>query len=193
MSVEIHATATAFCNPQCSQRHAMHASARIHSPFILLCAADQDIVYGYMYYNTPRISTHPQPRLPLLPLLAYSCDLLNLTMYPITPIIRKPMPTAWLMRRNSRLSATESRQISPYCRPMTFLACGMRGVDIRLLHLVTNCLPSFRNSRGISRSSFAWSIFAGSCNLNLEFGERDVRYALVFVLFRFDQYGLLGR
>ena len=31
--------------------------------------------------------------------------LLSLTMYPITPMIRKPMPTAWLMRRNSRRSA----------------------------------------------------------------------------------------
>jgi hypothetical protein len=30
---------------------------------------------------------------------------LSLTMYPITPMIKKPMPTAWEMRRNSRLSA----------------------------------------------------------------------------------------
>ena len=33
-------------------------------------------------------------------------------------------------------------------------------VHVRLLHLARKPLPSFRNSRGISRSSFAWSILA---------------------------------
>ena len=34
---------------------------------------------------------------------------------------------------------------------------------VRLLHRTTNCRPSFRKSRGISRSSFAWSMVAGAC------------------------------
>lgn len=36
----------------------------------------------------------------------------------------------------------------------------LAGNNVRLLHLVMNCRPSFMNSRGISNSSFAWSIFA---------------------------------
>lgn len=83
--------------------------------------------------------------------------ILSLTTYPITPMIRKPMPTAWLMRKNSRRSARYHMLVSALCRLYLCRAGGVL-VDVRLLHLVMNCRPSLRNSRGISRSSFAWSM-----------------------------------
>lgn len=140
-----------------------------------LCAADQDVVY-WDVYCTPRQPFAPPsfssfPRRHIIPVLEkpFRVYILSLTTYPITPMIKKPIPTAWEMRRNSRRSAVSSvssysSRTFPLSRPRLSGSSGGGGRrrfgNVRLEHRVINCLPSLRNSRGISRSSFVWSIVA---------------------------------
>jgi len=67
---------------------------------VLLRPSDKDIIHRYMYCE---LISRCKTRLSLTPLL--ESYLLNLTTYPMTPMTRNPMPTAWLILMNSRLSA----------------------------------------------------------------------------------------
>lgn len=84
--------------------HVLPPLSPVHTHTILLHAATstsrpshQYIIDGNMYYTISSVQ--------LLHRHIIVRNLLNLTIYPITPMIRKPRPTAWLMRRNSRWSA----------------------------------------------------------------------------------------
>lgn len=143
--------------------------------FFSLCAPDQDVVHGDVYCTPcqPFASSSFRPTLRPHIIFVHEVTLrvyiLSLTTYPITPMIKKPIPTAWEMRRNSRRSAVSSVSSSssrtfPLSRPHLSGSSGGGGRrrfgNVRLEHRVINCLPSLRNSRGISRSSFVWSIVA---------------------------------
>lgn len=81
---------------------------------------------------------------------------LSFTIYPIAPIMTKPIPTALLMLRNSFLSAMTISAPSPWIWRKQSSSNGLWR-DIRFVHLFMNCVPSFKKSLGISANSLIWS------------------------------------
>ena len=67
----------------------------ISIPIDRLCATDEDIVHRNVNYDWVRECKSSKD----------IGALLSFTMYPMKPIIKKPVPTAWLILMNSRLSA----------------------------------------------------------------------------------------
>lgn len=89
-----------------------------------LCATDKNVVDGYVDCRKNANHQRHSRRRSLIPSMVGSRRyILSLTIYPMTPIIKKPMPTAWLIRKNSRLSAVTKVSVS-YHTPCTLQLSG---------------------------------------------------------------------
>lgn len=104
------------------------------------CLADAEelALVGCQIYPVSACSLDPQISVPL------QCQVLCLLKAAFLPL---PWLGRWSHGSASTCGLPERRS-------------WVKEADVRLLHLVRNCRPSLRKSRGISRSSFAWSILA---------------------------------
>lgn len=90
---------------------------------------------------------------------------LSLIKYPMAPIIKNPKPTAWLIFKNSRLSAKKQRthqQLkepnirAPSTATRKEIMFKEYSADIRFVHLFIKSMPSLTKSLGTSASS--WNV-----------------------------------
>lgn len=111
----------------------------------------------------------------------------------MAPMMRKPNPTAWLILRNSRLSA----KIQTSCQSVLYHLAVLTTRhnfdkrDVRFVHRFTKSMPSLTKSLGISASSWKASDMATGPNWRVACKPAGVRRISVYLFFTLGVvYGL---